>query len=318
MNEALIIGHSGQDGSYLFEQLAGQGYAVTGIGRESVRSTLAETPPHVDMSQRDGVHALLAARAPREIYYLAAFHHSAEMDRSDDYELLLNSFQVHTLGLLNLLDGVLRHAPKARVFYAASSHLFGDPPEVPQSETTPFQPRGAYGISKMAGVNLMRYYRDTHGLFCACGILYNHESPRRPPQFLSRKIAAAAVAIKQGRLDKLHLGDLSAQVDWGFAPEYVDAMWRILQLDAPDDFVIASGRLHTVLDFVEIVFSLLDLDWQAFVVEDSSIIQKQSTRTPLQGDFSKLRQMTGWSPRVDLPALARIIVESELAHDHAR
>ncbi len=315
MKEAIIIGHNGQDGSYLFELLAKRGYTVTGIGRESVSSTLAEIPSHIDLCQRDGIHALLAARPPQEIYYLAAFHHSAEMDRPDDYNLLLNSLQIHTLGLLNLLDGVLRHAPKARVFYAASSHLFGDPSESPQSEITPFQPRDAYGITKLVGVNLMRYYRDTHGLYCACGILYNHESPRRSLQFLTRKIVSTAVAIKRKHANQLRLGDMSAKVDWGYAPDYVDAMWRILQLDTPDDFVIASSRLHTVLDFVKIVFSLLDLDWRDFVVEDLSVITKQSAGKPLQGDFSKLRKMTGWSPRVDLPALARIMVESELAHD---
>ena len=312
MSDALVIGHTGQDGSYLFDLLADRGYVVTGISRETSRTTMASEVAPVDILQRNQVEALIAARPFQEIYYLAAFHHSAEMDRPDDHELLTKSFNVHVFGLLNVLEVVACHARDARVFYAASSHVFGAPVEVPQTETTPMLPNCAYGISKQAGVNLMRYYRATRKLFCACGICYNHESPRRSPVFLSRKIVSAAVAIKRGRLDKLRLGDLSARVDWGYAPDYVNAMWRILQLSEPDDFIIASGRLHSVVNFVKEVFDQLDLDWRGYVVEDSRIIKKQPVISQRQGDATKLRNLTGWRPQTDLRGIAKKMVASEL------
>lgn len=314
---ALIIGHSGQDGSYLSEALASREYSVLGLSRTGIEAVNCDPHPLVDVGDKVGIDRLLAQLRPREVYYLAAYHHSAETETPDDHEVFERSLATHAHGLLNVLEGLRRHAPDARLFYAASSHLFGDPVEVPQSEETPFRPTSPYGISKLLGVQLAGFYRRQHGLHCACGILFNHESPRRPPQFLSRKIAAAAAAIHAGHKQELRLGNLDAQLDMGYAPDYVDAMWRILQLPEPGDFVISTGKLITVRDLLEAVFSCLGLDWHDHVVEDPSILIRQTNRRPYVGDNTKLRQLTGWAPSTDLAHLARHLVESEIGNERS-
>ena len=312
--DALVIGHKGQDGSYLMDLLESRGYVVAGFDVQDARSVRCGPIRPVTLTERGDVASLIGEWRPREIYYLAAYHHSAEMERDDDYEVIERSLAVNTIGLLNVLDAMRLHAPEARLFYAASCHLFGDPQEVPQTELTPFQPDNPYAISKLAGLNLARYYRQAHHLYCACGILFNHESPRRPPGFLSRKIATRIAAIKSGHKEHLVLGDLTAQLDWGYAPEYVEAMWRILQLDHPDDFVIATGQLHSVRDFVEAAFAFAGLDWRAHVSEDPAILRSVPRHRPYLGDYGKLHRMTGWRPSTDLAGLARHMVESELSH----
>jgi GDPmannose 4,6-dehydratase len=312
MRKAMIIGYSGQDGGYLFDLLKDKGYIVIGIGRSTVESYSVSAPEIVDILSPHQIRKLVMQYPVDEIYYLAAHQHSAEMGTPDDYQLFSESFDVHVSGLLNLLESVKEAGNKTRVFYAGSSHIYGDVSDFPQSESTPQRPNSIYGISKQTGMHLMRYYRETYGMFCASGILFNHESPRRSPKFLLQKIATSAVAIKRRNQSQLSLGNLSAKCDWGFAGDYVEAMWRILQLEDPSDFVIGSGSLHTVREFVEIVFTLLDLDWQKYVVEKPVLIKKKEQQVPLLGDTTKLQVATGWKPRTCFEELARLMTESAL------
>lgn len=309
---ALVIGHSGQDGWYLYEYLAAKGYAVCGIGRDSIRQTDEILPDRpIDIMRRDVVEDMLNRAQPDEIYYLAAHHHSSEMDQGDIGQLVRESFNVHVDGVTNFLDAARLIAPSARLFYAASSHVFGNPEVTPQKEDTPFRPTSAYAISKTAGVEICRLFRKEHGVFASCGILYTHESPRRADAFLSRKIVRTAVSIANGGTEQLRVGDLNAMVDYGFVADYVDAMWRILQLDAPDDFIIATGRLSSVRDFIAAVFARLDLDWREHTIEDSSIMIRTNKRQPLSGDTRKLQAATGWVATHSMEDLARILVDAE-------
>jgi GDPmannose 4,6-dehydratase len=315
MRNAIIIGSEGQDGRLLYERLARDGCNLLGIGRRDVRRTQATgtIDRTIDVLDRAAVERAVATFRPDVVFYLAAFHHSSEDERpADDAELYLRSHDVHVHGLLNVLESLMRHAPKARIFYAASSHCFGEPPASIQDERTPLRPRDPYGISKTAGIELCRMYRSRHALAASCGFLYNHESPLRSPKFLSAKIVQGAVAIAGGRRDKLILGDLSARVDWGYAPDYVDAMVRILRLDAADDFVIATGQSHSVEDFVSIAFAQLGIDWRKHIASEPSLLTRSTTRAALVGDSTKLRQATGWAPSVTFAEMVRLLVEAEL------
>ena len=312
MRKAIVIGHSGQDGSYLFDLLKDKGYGVIGIGRNTIESYSVAAPEFVDILSSHQIQRLIKQYPVDEIYYLAAHQHSAEMGIPDDPQLFSASLDAHVSGLLNLLESVKETRNKTNMFYAGSSHIFGDVMDFPQSESTPQRPNSIYGISKQIGVNLMRYYRETYGMFCASGILFNHESPRRASQFLLQKIATSAVDIKRNKQSQLSLGNLSAKCDWGFAGDYVEAMWRILQLEHPSDFVIGSGSLHTVQEFIEIVFNLLDLDWKSYVVEKPALIKKKEQHVPLLADTTKLRIATGWEPRTSFEELARLMTESAL------
>jgi GDPmannose 4,6-dehydratase len=249
---------------------------------------------------------------PDEIYYLAAFHHATEDPTVNDHALIAKSLEINTLALNNFLWAIAEQQPKARLFYAASSLLFADAARVPQDETTPMAPICPYGISKAAGVHLCRYYRAQRQVHASVGILYNHESPLRPGQFITRKIANAAVKIKRGLEEKIVVGDLDAVVDWGYAPEYVAAMWMILQLDEPDDFVIATGKLHTVRDLVRIAFEVVGLNWENHVLEDRSLLKGNRRPTTLQGNASKLMRLTGWRPRLSFEEMINRLVLSEL------
>ena len=295
MRKALVIGCGGQDGSYLVEHLHAQGYTVAGVDRGDAKPPLPEDGP-IDIQDKAQVLSLFHAFQADEVYYLAAFHHSSEDLPVDEHELIQKSFGINTLALNNVLSAVTAKLPKARLFYAASSRIFGDPPDKLQDESTPLNPIDAYGISKTAGLLLCRHYRQQRKVFCSVGILYNHESPRRSGSFVSQKIVRAAVRISQKIQDKLVLSDLDSVVDWGYAPDYVDAMWRILQLDEPADFVIASGALHSVRDFVQIAFESLGLDWAAHVELDSTLTGKSRARV-LQGNTTLLESRTGWRPR---------------------
>jgi len=264
----------------------------------------------------DAVSQAVRETKPDEVYYLAAHHHSSEGNRNAGGQLVRDSFAVNLEGWLGALETARQLDYPVRLFYAASSHIFGEPIASPQDEQTSIEPLTPYGISKAAGVHLARYYRKNFGTFASCGILYSHESPRRGAGFLSRRVVEGAIAVKEGRLETLRIGNLAAAIDWGYAPDYVDAMWRILQLDQPDDFIVASGELSTVRDFVECVFSWLGLDWHKYVVEDPSIIHGAMPEVPLCGDASKLQRTTGWRPTHDLQSLSRLLVTAELAATH--
>jgi len=316
MRKVIVIGSKGQDGQLLYERLAGEGCVVLGIDRNAIYSNhraAGGAEAAVDILDGGAVDDLIRAFAPDAIFYLAAFHHSSEDELPpSDAELYLLSHEIHVRGLLHVLEAVRRFAPGARLFYPASSHCFGEPPTSIQDEDTPLRPNCPYGISKTAGVQLCRMYRARHALSASCGFLYNHESPLRPPKFLSAKIIHAAVEIARGWRDKLVLGDLSARVDWGYAPDYVDAMIRILRLETPDDFVIASGQSHSVTEFVAIAFSHLKIDWRKHVESDPSLITKSTPATVLTGNSRKLREKTGWQPSLAFPDMIRLLVDAEL------
>ena len=309
MPKALVIGSEGQDGHYLLELLNSKGYQLIALSRSGIKGSVASTH-WISSLNYDAIGRLIQLEQPDEIYYLAAFHNAAEDSLIDEMELLENSFETNTICFAGILCAIIRYCPGSRVFYAASSHVFGEPSSEMQNERTPLNPVSAYGISKAAGVHLCRYFRKRHNVYASVGILYNHESPRRQERFLSKKVVGSAVRIKRGQQDRLALGCLDTMVDWGFAGDYVAAMWKILQLEDPDDFVIATGILHSVRDFAITAFRLLDLDWSIYVAERKDILTKVPPK--LCGDASKLRRMANWRPEVSFEGLVQIMVEAEL------
>jgi len=298
---ALVVGCHGQDGVYLSQFLNEKGYEVTGIARGS-------SP---DICDPMAVRELVRSTLPQEIYHLAAYHHSAENRGRRDRELVRRSLLVNTLSLDNFLEAVATEAPVCRVFYAASSRVFGRPQSAPQDESTPMDPHCAYGISKAAGIRLCRYYREKHGVYCSAGILYNHESPLRAADFLSRKVVRAALRVQQGRQEKVVLGSLEPRVDWGYAPDYVAAMWHTLQLSEAQDFVIATGELHSVRDLAETAFGAVGLRWQDHVVVDPSLLTEPPGDAVICGNASKLRKLSGWSPQTTFQEMIVAMVTAE-------
>ena len=315
MRRALIVGAGGQDGRLLTDLLLQRGYGVHGWTRTDALSAIA--CECVDLLAPAGVETALGNLEPDEIYYLAAFHHAAQDEiESSAAELERRSFDVHVTGLRNVLKALQAFLPRTRLFYAASSHVFGKAFAKSQSEQTPFAPHSAYGLSKAAGVECCRALRRA-GVYAASGILFNHESSLRKSSFLSQKVVQGVLRARRDPAFRLVLGDLDARVDWGYAPDYVDAMHRILQLPRPDDFVIATGTTHTVREFVETAFAAADLDWCQHVATDRTLLRKANH--PLCGDAGKLRAATGWSPRVSFSEMVRtLVVEALKAHRGAR
>ncbi len=298
MKHAIIVGSEGQDGRLLFDRLERDGYSVLGIGR-------GKTSP-VDILDRDGVRALVSSFRPDEVYYLAAHHGSSQdLGAEESLDLLQASHEVHVAGLLHFLEALRRDRPSASLFYAASSRIFGHPETETQDETTPLDPRCAYGITKACGTLCCRLYRRLHSLRASVGILYNHESPARLAGFVSRKIVDGAVAIQRGNRTPLVVADLGARVDWGFAPDFVEAMVRIAAREEPGDFVVATGVARSVREFVEVAFGLAGLDWRKHVVEDPSLVARPSPT--LVGNARKLRTMTGWAPSVSFEEMVGIL-----------
>jgi GDPmannose 4,6-dehydratase len=309
---ALVIGAAGQDGSYLSEQLKVDGAEVFGLTRQGLTGPIAVDGSPVMLTDRAAMTRLIEHGAFQQIYYLAAYHHSAEDRVESEIDVVRRSFAVHVDGLLNVLEVLAATRSRAALFYAASSHVFGIVTEAPQTEFTALAPICPYGISKTAGVQLCRLYRSEHGVRASVGFLFNHESPRRPPRFLSRKVARAVIEIRRGQRRDLTLGDLEAEADWGYSPEYTDAMRRILALDEPGDYVIASGRAACVREFVAAAFERLGLDWREHVKIDPSLVQKIK-RGSLVGNPEKLARATGWTARTTLGQLAAIMVDAEQA-----
>ena len=311
MPTALVIGHRGQDGTYLGQFLRKQGYFVTGVSRQFATAEGAGSFNSLDVTDSAGVVRLLAETRPDEVYYLAAFHRSSEDAPMEPHDLISHNFAVNSLGLNNTLGAIACESPDSRLFYASSSRVFGDPDTPQQNEQTPLRPTCAYGISKVAGMEICRYYRSSKNVFASSGILYNHESSLRPGRFVSKKIVRSAVRISRGIKEKLVVGDLNARVDWGYAPDYVRAMWNILNSNAPTDFVIGSGILHSVREFVEAAFSAVGLTWPEHVVQNDALLSGKPTKGVLCADSSKLRSMTGWKPEVDFHQMVRIMVDDE-------
>ncbi|MFP4495683.1 MAG: GDP-mannose 4,6-dehydratase, partial [Halochromatium sp.] len=322
MSVALITGITGQDGSYLTELLLEQGYEVHGVVRRTStleRSRLAHLYAdktlygkrlflhYADLDDATSLRRVLVRVAPREVYHLAGQSHVGL-----SFEIAEVTCELTAMGTLRLLE-ILRDLPSPpRFFHAASSELFGRPQQVPQNESTPFAPVNPYGCAKAFATQLVRVYREAHGLFAVNGILYNHESPRRGEGFVTRKICRAAAAIKLGRQQGLQLGDLSGQRDWGHARDYVRGMWLALQHGAADDYVFATGILHSVEEVLEQAFSALGLDWRVHV-ESAAHLVRASEPVRLQGDASKARRQLGWVPTITFEDMIAEMTLAELA-----
>ncbi len=307
---AIIVGHQGQDGTLLRENLEGRGYTVLGFGRTSVYTSDGWRPGmRPNLADACSLHTLMREFRPDEVYYLAAYHTSSQGNHAEPLDqAFLCAQETHVTGLLNVLCAIQAEAPRARLFYASSSLVFSGEHGPVQDETTPLTPQGFYGITKAQGGWLCREFREKHGVFASVGILYNHESPLRAPQFLSQKIVQAAVRIAAGSDEKLVLGNLSAKVDWGFAPDFVEAFRLVLAATEPTDFIVATGQAHTVEELVATAFGHLGLDWRPHVQENSQILTRRQPEKI--GNPSKLERLTGWRRCVSFEEMIRKMVEA--------
>ncbi len=310
MSSAIIVGATGQDGTFLYHLLGSKGYSILGLGSRRAFSNIDTWTglSAIDIRDFQDVSQIIKKIQPDEIYHLAAVHHSSQDKVADPLTLLEQSYHVNVLSLQNFLDGIRQFSPKTKLFYAASSHIFGNPRTEPQDENTPMDPLNIYGITKVSGISLCRMYRYLYGTFASVGILYNHESWLRNEQFVSQKIIRGAIQCKKNPDHHLILGDLSVEVDWGFAPDYVDAMYKIVSLSRPDDFIIASGEKHSVREFVSIAFAAVGLDWQDYVEERKEIITKNPAS--LVGNPDKLIRQTGWKRSITFPDMVKIIISN--------
>jgi GDPmannose 4,6-dehydratase len=312
---ALITGITGQDGSYLAELLLDKGYEVFGLVRRSstesndrLEGVLSRiTLVGGDLLEPSSMLDALDLAKPDEVYNLAAQSFVAESWHEPVY-----TGEVTGLGVTRLLETIRRAAPHVRFYQASSSEMFGKVAETPQRESTPFHPRSPYGVAKVYGHFITMNYRESFGLHASSGILFNHESPRRGFEFVTRKITNAVARIKHGLQDELRLGNLDAQRDWGFAGDYVEAMWLMLQQDAPGDYVVATGETHTVREFCEVAFARVGLDWQRYVVVDEQLYRPAEVDV-LLGDPTKAREVLGWSPKVTFRELVEMMVDADLA-----
>ena len=301
MKKALITGITGQDGSYLTELLLEKGYEVHGI----IRRASTFNTERIDHLYQD---KLVYEIQPDEIYNLAAQSHVRVSFDSPEF-----TGDVDALGAMRLLEAIhLTGRDKTTKFYQAStSELFGLVQEVPQKETTPFYPRSPYAVAKLYAYWAVRNYREAYGIFASNGILFNHESPRRGETFVTRKITRAVGRIKMGLQDKLYMGNINSLRDWGFAGDYVEGMWRIMQHERPDEFVLATGEMHTVKEFLEEAFGLVGLDWEKYVECDKRYLRPTEV-DQLLGDASKAKRELGWEPKVKFHDLVKMMVDSDL------
>jgi GDPmannose 4,6-dehydratase len=311
---ALITGITGQDGSYLADLLLEKGYEVHGMVRRSSTETFQRLE-HIrddivlhtgDLLDQSSLTDVLRACEPDEIYNLAAMSFVAA---SWNQPVLTAEFT--GVGVTRLLEAMRETVPQARFYQASSSEMFGKVLEVPQSERTPFYPRSPYGVAKAYGHFITVNYRESYGLYDCSGILFNHESSRRGLEFVTRKVTHGAAAIKLGLRSELALGNLDATRDWGYAKDYVEAMWLMLQQDEPDDFVIATGRSHTVRELVETAFAAVELDPAQYVRQDARYLRPAEV-DHLVGDYGKAREKLGWEPRTSFEELVRVMVEHDL------
>ena len=315
MPRALITGVTGQDGSYLAELLLNKGYQVAGMVRRSSTVSFERITHLMDQVEfvsgdlLDQVSMVQALRSfgPEEGYNLAA---QSFVQTSFSQPVLTG--ETTALGVTRLLDAVRLVDPSIRYYQASSSEMFGKVAEVPQTETTPFHPRSPYGVAKVYGHWITVNYRESYGLHASSGMLFNHESPRRGLEFVTRKISHGAARIALGQESELRLGNLDAKRDWGFAGDYVEAMWRMLQQDEPDDFVVCTGETHSVREFCQMAFGHLGLDWEAHVVGDEEFIRPAEVDL-LVGDASRAAEVLGWSPTVDFEGLVTMMVDADMA-----
>jgi GDPmannose 4,6-dehydratase len=321
MRKALITGITGQDGSYLAEFLLGKGYEVHGLVRRSSafgtgrieHIYLDEHLPspglelhYGDLNDASSLQRVLARVAPDEVYNLGAQSHVRISFDIPEYTV-----EVAGVGTLRLLEAIRNLGMTPRFYQASSSEMFGKVTEVPQTESTPFHPRSPYAVAKAFAHQITVNYRESYALHASCGILFNHESPRRGENFVTRKITRSLTRIKLGLQPKLYLGNLDARRDWGYAADYVEAMWLMLQQESPDDYVIATGETHSVREFLDEVASVLDMDWTDYVDVDPRYYRPAEVDI-LQGDASKARRKLGWVAKTTFRELARMMTESDL------
>ncbi len=323
---AFITGVTGQDGSYLAEFLLRKEYEVHGLVRRA--STFnTQRIDHLsnhqegknaklflhygDLADANSLNSVLAKVNPDEIYNLGAQSHVKISFDIPEY-----TANITGLGTLRLLEAMRIYCPKAKFYQASSSEMFGDVKETPQTEKTPFNAQSPYGIAKVFAHETACRYRDAYGLFIACGILFNHESPRRGENFVTRKITKGIAEIKAGLKEKIYLGNLNAKRDWGYAPEYVEAMWLMLQRKKPDDFVIATGETHTVREFAEAAFKFVGIDdWEKYIGIDKRYYRPNEVNL-LRGDASKARKVLGWKPKITFKKLVEIMMREELKNEN--
>jgi len=320
MKRALITGITGQDGSYLAELLLKKGYEVHGM----VRRVALEDPAHrlwrlkhienkltlhaASLESYASIFNVVEKVQPNECYHLAA-----QSFVSYSFEDAFSTINANINGTLFVLSAIHEKAPNCRFYFAASSEMFGKVKETPQNEDTIFHPRSPYGISKVAGFDLTRNYRESYNLFACNGILFNHESPRRGYEFVTRKITSTVARIKNGLEKELRLGNLAAKRDWGFAGDYVKGMWLMLQQDEPDDYVIATNETHSVKEFVQLAFDFVGLNWEDHVVVDERFYRPAEVQL-LQGDYSKGKKILNWEPIIKFEELVKLMVDSDLAN----
>lgn len=327
MKKALITGITGQDGSYLAELLLGKGYEVYGIIRRSSSFNTARIDslyqdPHAldvrlrliygDLNDASSLNRILRTVQPDEIYNLGAQSHVRVSFDIPEY-----TADVTGLGTIRLLEAIRESGLRPKFYQASSSEMFGKVQEIPQRETTPFYPRSPYGAAKLYAHWITVNYREAYNLFACSGILFNHESPRRGETFVTRKITRAAARIKLGLQQDLYLGNLDAKRDWGYAGDYVQAMWLMLQQDQPDDYVIATGETHTVREFLEVAFGHLDLDWKQYTKIDPKYYRPTEVDL-LIGDASKAKKQLSWEPKVRFEELATMMVDADLESERER
>jgi len=319
VKKAFITGIDGQDGSYLSEFLIKKGYKVHGM----VRRVALEDPEHHlwrikhilgriklhpgSLESYPSIFKIVERIKPNECYHLAA-----QSFVSYSFEDEFSTINTNINGTHFVLSAIKENSPKCKFYFAASSEMFGLVKDSPQNENTPFHPRSPYGISKVAGFDLTRNYREAYGLFACNGILFNHESPRRGYEFVTRKITSKVAEIKLGLSKELRLGNLEAKRDWGFAGDYVLAMWLMLQNDKPDDYVIATGESHSVRDFVRLAFRYVGLDWKKYTRIDKTFYRPAEVHL-LKGNYSKAKRKIGWQPATDFKALVKMMVDSDIA-----
>ncbi|MDI6791964.1 MAG: GDP-mannose 4,6-dehydratase [bacterium] len=318
MKKALITGITGQDGSYLSELLLEKGYEVHG----TIRRVALEDPDrrlcrisHIldrvilhpaSLESYASIFRIIDKVSPDECYHLAAQSYV-----SYSFEDEFSTINTNINGTHFVLSAIKEKSPDCKFYFAGSSEMFGNAKEVPQNENTPFQPRSPYGISKVAGFHLARNYREAYEIFACNGILFNHESPRRGFEFVTRKITDGIAKIKLGLASELRLGNLEAKRDWGFSKDYVMAMWLMLQQDKPDDYVIATGKTYSVREFVETAFDYVGLNWQDYVIVDERLYRPAEIHE-LRGDYSKAKKKLGWQPKVGFKDMVKMMVETDL------
>lgn len=319
--KALVTGITGQDGSYLAELLLAKGYEVHGIIRRAStfntgRLDSIYDDPHADqrrltlhygdLSDASGLARLIGTIQPEEVYNLAAQSHVRVSFDSPEY-----TTDITGTGTIRLLEAIRDSGIKPRFYQASSSEMFGKVQEIPQKETTPFYPRSPYGCAKVYSFWITVNYRESYGMYACNGILFNHESPRRGETFVTRKITRAVAHIKAGLQKKLYLGNLDAKRDWGYAKEYVEAMWLMLQQDKPDDYVIATNETHSVREFLEVAFGHVGLDWQQYVEMDPRYCRPTEVDL-LIGDYSKAKKQLGWEPKTKFADLVKIMIDADV------